>query len=76
MSTTDSTFFPISIPEPNAELEEILAFAVTYNGYQAHGSFEACAAIANSALADFEEKRTTPSSLVHLRTCLFFETRR
>ena len=42
-------------------------FAHSFNGYEFAGSFEACAAIANSGKA---------SSLSELRCTLFFEARR
>ncbi len=55
------------VPDAAADWDAIQRFALTYNGYQANGSFEACAVIAN-------EQRHT--SLDDLRTCLFFEQRR
>lgn len=42
-------------------------FALTFDGYLVHGSFEACAKIAN---------RKAPNTLTEYRTCLFFEQRR
>lgn len=42
-------------------------FALTFNGYEIHGDFAACAAIAN---------RKQPQTLTDYRTCLFFEQRR
>ena len=55
------------IPPPHAEWECISEFALTFGGYERHGSFEACANIANA-------KRN--QTLTELRTCLFFEQRR
>jgi len=55
------------VPASSADWPELWAFALTYNGFAEHGSFEACAAIAN-------EQRT--ETLSDLRTCLFFEQRR
>ena len=56
-----------AIPGPGARWGEIGAFALTFDGYAACGSFEACAEIANAHRHD---------SLSDLRTCLFFEQRR
>jgi hypothetical protein len=56
-----------TIPAADAPLSDLWAFAHTFNGYEAFGSFEACAEIAN---------RRDHSSLDHLRGCLFFEARR
>jgi hypothetical protein len=55
------------IPGDDASFAELCEFAHTFNGYQAFGSFEACAEIAN---------RGDHSTLSHLRACLFFEARR
>ena len=55
------------IPGADATEGELIRFAHTFNGYEAFGSFEACAEIAN---------RGDHSSLDHLRACLFFEARR
>ncbi len=55
------------LPDPNADWETIVHFAHTIKGYELHGSFEACALIAN------ERRHNT---LTDLRTCLFFEARR
>jgi hypothetical protein len=52
------------IPSDGASDDEILKFAFTFNGYEHHGSFEACAKIANARRQE---------SLSDLRTCLFFE---
>jgi hypothetical protein len=55
------------IPDEAAGWRKIGAFALTFDGYAAWGSFEACAAIA-------QERRG--ETLTELRTCLFFEQRR
>lgn len=55
------------IPGEDASFAELCEFAHTFNGYEAFGSFEACAEIAN---------RGEHRSLKHLRACLFFEARR
>jgi hypothetical protein len=55
------------IPVSNSEWDVIQRFALTFNGYSSHGSFEACGKIAN-------ERRG--ATLTDLRTCLFFEQRR
>ena len=56
-----------AIPRPDADWDEIGAFALTIDGYERAGSFEALAEIANA------RRR---ASLADLRMCLFFEQRR
>lgn len=58
---------PKHIPSPDGDWGNISSFALTFHGYEAWGSFETCAQIANEA---------KPSTLTELRTCLFFEQRR
>lgn len=55
------------VPRSNADWSTIQEFALTFDGYQENGSFDACAEIANA------HKHET---LGDLRTCLFFEQRR
>jgi len=55
------------VPPPDADWGQITEFALTFDGYEHHGSFDKCAAIANA-----RQDRT----LSELRTCLFFEQRR
>ncbi len=66
------------IPNPKLKFADIPArldrwnqsaqkFALTFDGYEHHGSLEACAKIAN---------RKVPKTLTDYRTCLFFEQRR
>ena len=57
------------IPDPEADLASYkwADFALTLNGYDAMGGFEACADLANSG---------TPTTLTELRASLFFEARR
>jgi hypothetical protein len=55
------------IPSPVANWEVISDFAVSYDGYKACGSLEACAEIANAKKHD---------SLENLRICLFYEQRK
>ncbi len=55
------------IPADDADLDDLIRFAHTFNGYDAFGGFHACADIANAG---------DHSSLSHLRACLFFEARR
>lgn len=55
------------IPPANADWGSISEFALTYNGFETQGSFEACAEIAHA-------QRCT--SLGEVRTCLYFEQRR
>jgi hypothetical protein len=58
---------PSDIPAADATWDAIQTFALTYNGFKVHGSFDACAAIAN------DQRNQT---IDDLRTCLFFEQRR
>ena len=55
------------VPHENADWSNIARFALTFNGYKHHGSFDKCAEIANNHHAD---------TWTELRTCLFFEQRR
>ena len=55
-----------SVPDPESNLAELAEFALTFDGYAFHGSFEKCAEIANARRHD---------TLDDLRTCLFFEQR-
>ncbi len=55
------------VPAHDADIEDILRFAYTFDGYRHWGSFSRCAEIANARDHD---------SLDELRTCLFFEARR
>ncbi len=55
------------LPPDNAELEDLIRFAYTFDGYQHWGSISRCAEIANAR---------DHGSLEKLRTCLFFEVRR
>jgi hypothetical protein len=54
------------IPLPDASWNEILNFALTFDGYEYWGSFERCAAVAEAR---------SPGTITGLRTCLFHEQR-
>jgi hypothetical protein len=58
---------PELIPDPEGDLRDWDEFAHSINGYEAAGSFEACAALANDG---------TARTLTELRCALFFESRR
>ena len=64
------------LPPPEAGWREIGRFALSFNGYEAWGSFQKCADVANRWADDFRATATLPDSLNELRTCLFFEQRR
>jgi hypothetical protein len=64
------------IPQPGASWHEIGGFGLTFNGYEFHGSFEACGEVADHWLKSYRQHGTLPDSLNDLRTCLFFEQRR
>jgi len=55
------------IPSPDADIDTIGLFAMTFDGEKFWGSSENCARVANSQ---------RQSSLTDLRTCLCFEQRR
>lgn len=55
------------VPKSDAGWHTIQEFALTFDGYGLHGSFEKCAEIANSRRHE---------TIGDLRTCLFFEQRR
>lgn len=54
------------IPAPDADLADIFAFAMTFNGYKEYGSFAGCSSV---ALSD------DVSTLSALRARLFFHQR-
>lgn len=54
------------IPDPEDDLRDWVHFAHTINGYEAAGSFEACAELFHS---------NTAESLTELRCALFFQAR-
>ena len=58
---------PEHLPAPDASWSELGSFALTFDGYEACGSFEAAAEVADARRHD---------SLSDLRTCLFCEQRR
>ena len=64
---SNSQLTAAQIPDPDGDHRGWVHFAHSFNGYEFAGSFETCAAIANSGKA---------SSLSELRCALFFEARR
>src|SRR5437773_11363899 len=66
----------IDIPAPGAPWSDVETFALTFDGYERHGSFKACAKIGNRVRDGYLSGRRLPRSLDTLRTCLFFEQRR
>lgn len=64
---TNNKLMSVDIPAADADWEVIEEFALSFDGYEACGSFEKCAEIANVR---------RHGSLTDLRTCLFFEQRR
>jgi|ERR1700722_481239 len=66
-SDTHTSLVVSDIPSPDADWSTISEFALTFNAYEALGSLEACAEIANAR---------TAITLTDLRTCLFYEQRR
>lgn len=66
---------PATFPEHGAPFKDIAALGYTFDGYAEHG-MERCAELANTALSAFYHHEVLPDSILMLRTCLFFETRR
>lgn len=64
------------LPKPIASWYEISTFALTFDGYTVHGSFDACADIANDIASTYADENTLPDDMTMLRTALFFEQRR
>src|SRR5438445_10339544 len=64
------------VPRPQAAWQIVETFALSFDGYEHHGSFARCADIANRWEAAYKKNRSRPRSLDDLRTCLFFEQRR
>ena len=63
---TNAKLRPAHIPDPEGDLHDWEQFAHTIDGYEAAGSFEACAALANDCSAE---------TLTELRCALFFQAR-
>ena len=72
----DEDLTQADLPPPDADEDEIQAFALTTNGYRGLGSFEACAQLAGAALGRWRADGSLPVTLADLRCCLFFEQRR
>jgi hypothetical protein len=66
----------VSVPNPDASLEEIFRFALSFNGYERNTHPDQCGVIANSSLERWMDGGEIPENLHDLRTCLFFEQRR
>jgi hypothetical protein len=64
------------LPAADADEDALQAFALTTNGYERMGSFEACAELAEAAIARWRATGELPQSLGEARCCLFFEQRR
>lgn len=52
-----------------------IEFALTFDGYEAKGGFNKCAAFAEKTRAGWESSGALPSNLSGLRAALFFEQR-
>lgn len=65
-----------NVPDLTATWDEICNVALTFDGYDHCGSFDACADIGNHWVGVYAERQGLPDSLNDLRTCLFFEQRR
>lgn len=63
-----------SVPADDAGWDEIWQFALTYDGYAAHG--DRCLDIGSRWAETYLTERILPRDLDALRTCLFFEQRR
>jgi len=64
------------IPSSNASRNDIASFAMTFNGYKYHGSFDKCANVASEVSEHFRKHNSySDVSLDTLRTALFFHHR-
>ena len=63
-------------PPSSARWREIGWFALTFNGYEHWGSFEACSEVAEKSRQRFLAGKGLPKGLTVLQTCFFFEQRR
>jgi hypothetical protein len=64
------------IPNQDADWDDIVPFALSFNGYEYCGSTGKCIGIANKHSENYEKDGVLPSTLTELRTCLFAEQRR
>ena len=64
------------VPRTGAGWDVIALFALTFHGYDYHGTVYACGDIANHSYDVFLREGSVPGTLSDLRTCLFFEQRR
>ena len=64
------------VPANDADWDEIIEFAHTFDGYEHFGSNEACGNFCNAALERFDAIGEIPATLDELRACLFYEARR
>jgi hypothetical protein len=71
----NSDLTPDQVPASDDEFA-IMKFALTFDGYRHHGSFEACADACNAAGRRYFADGRLPATLSELRACLFFEQRR
>ena len=67
----------IRVPNSDAPWHmEVVQFALTYNGYDRHGGFDAVAAIGNEGYARWQQDGFLGQDVDQLRCALFFEQRR
>lgn len=73
--TANTDLRPEAIPANDADQTELVTFALSFDGYSYWGSFERCSEVAQAVQQQYIQDGTLPSSLVALRTALFFEQR-
>jgi len=69
----------IDVPDHESSLDEILRFALSFDGYTLNGDIDGttkCAELANAAEFAWHQSGELPSTLHELRSCLSFEQRR
>lgn len=69
----------IEVPDPESPMNEIMRFALSFDGYTLNGdvgSTNKCAELANAAKYTWYQSGELPFTLHELRSCLFFENRR
>ena len=67
---------PVDLPDPAADWGIIGTFALTFDGYEHWGSFEACNRVSEHWRQAFPGEGALSPTLTELRTCLFFEQQR
>ena len=68
--TNDELNF-IHLPPAESPWWIIEEFALSFDGYHYHGSFDVCADIANAAIEKYKAQGSLPSTIIDCITCPF-----